>query len=75
MAVVIIFIFVFGMVRILLDITSRAIVIARVWGCSFWMFGALWDTGRFPSICVAYPMGSGKRRRGCKPDHNQMEER
>jgi hypothetical protein len=33
-----------GLVRMLLDILVRAIVIARVRGCRFWMFGALWDT-------------------------------
>jgi hypothetical protein len=33
-----------GMERMLLDILVRAIVIARVRGCGFWMFGALWDT-------------------------------
>jgi hypothetical protein len=36
--------FIMGMVRILLDIMVRAIVVARVLGCLFWMFGALWDT-------------------------------
>jgi hypothetical protein len=42
--IVILVMFIMGMVRMLLDILVRAIVIARVRGCGFWMFGALWDT-------------------------------
>jgi len=42
--IVILVMFIVGMVRMLLDILVRAIVIARVRGCGFWMFGALWDT-------------------------------
>jgi hypothetical protein len=39
--IVILIMFIVGMVRMLLDILVRAIVIARVRGCGFWMFGAL----------------------------------
>ncbi len=42
--IIILILSIVGMVRMLLDIIVRAITIARVCGCGFWMFGALWDT-------------------------------
>jgi hypothetical protein len=43
-AVMILVMFIVGMARMLIDILVRAIIIARVRGWGFWMFGALWDT-------------------------------
>ncbi len=42
--IVIVVMFIVGMARMLIDILVRAIIIARVRGWGFWMFGALWDT-------------------------------
>ncbi len=42
--IVILVMFIVGMARMLVDILVRAIIIARVRGWGFWMFGALWDT-------------------------------
>jgi hypothetical protein len=39
--IIILIMFIVGMVRMLLDIMVRAIVIAGVRGCAFWMFRAL----------------------------------
>jgi hypothetical protein len=39
--IIILIMFIVGMVRMLLDIMVRTIVISRVRGCGFWMFGAL----------------------------------
>jgi hypothetical protein len=42
--IIILVMFIVGMVRMLLEIMVRAMVIAHLHGCGFWMFGALWDT-------------------------------
>jgi hypothetical protein len=42
--IVILVMFIVGMARMLIDILVRAIIITRVRGWGFWMFGALWDT-------------------------------
>jgi hypothetical protein len=42
--IMILVMFIVGMARMLIDILVRAIIIARVRGWGFWMFGALWDT-------------------------------
>jgi hypothetical protein len=42
--IIILIMFMVGLMRMLLNIMVQAIVIARVCGCGFWMFGALWDT-------------------------------
>jgi hypothetical protein len=42
--IVILVMFIVGMARMLVDILVRAIILARVRGWGFWMFGALWDT-------------------------------
>jgi hypothetical protein len=36
--------YILGTARMLVDILVRAVIIARVLGWGFWMFGALWDT-------------------------------
>ena len=36
--------FLVGMVRMLLDIVVRAIAIAKVRGCGWWLMGAFWGT-------------------------------
>jgi hypothetical protein len=41
--IVILVMFIVGMARMLIYILVRAIIIARVRGWGFWMFGALWD--------------------------------
>jgi hypothetical protein len=41
---VILVMFIVWVARMLLDILVRAVIIAKVRGCGFWMFRALWDT-------------------------------
>ncbi len=36
--------FLVGILRMLLDIVIRAIVIARILGCGWWLMGAFWGT-------------------------------
>ncbi len=36
--------FLVGILRMLLDIVIRAIAIARVLGCGWWLMGAFWGT-------------------------------
>jgi hypothetical protein len=69
--IIILVMFILGMVR-MLDILVRAIVIVRVHGCRFWMFGALWDTAyqdTVSPICWAAEKG----REGAVQIENQME--
>jgi hypothetical protein len=42
--IAILILFLMGIIRMLLDIVIRAIAIARVRGCGFWLLGALWGT-------------------------------
>jgi hypothetical protein len=69
--IVILVMFILGMVRMLLDILVRAIVIARVRGCGFWMFGALWDT-TFQVAVSSIPWAVEKGREGAGRIQNQM---
>jgi hypothetical protein len=43
-AVVLLVLFLVGILRMLLDIVIRAIAIARVRGCGWWLMGAFWGT-------------------------------
>jgi hypothetical protein len=70
--IIILIMFIVGMVRMLLDIIVRAIIIAWMCGCGFWMFGALWDTAfqvAVSPICLAMEKG----REGAVRIKNQME--
>ena len=72
--IIILIMFIVGMVRMLLDIIVRAIIIAWMRGCGFWMFGALWDTAfqvAVSPICWAMEKG----REGAVRIKNQMEAR
>ena len=74
-AIIIIFImFIVGGVRMLVDILVRAIVIARVRGCGFWLFGALWDTA-FQIAVSPIRWAARKGREGAGRIKNQMEAR
>ena len=74
-AIIIIFImFIVGGVRMLVDILVRAIVIARVRGCGFWLFGALWDTA-FQVAVSPIRWAARKGREGAGRIKNQMEAR
>jgi hypothetical protein len=69
--IIILIMFVVGIVR-MLDIMVRAICIARMRGCWFWMFGALWDTAfqvAVSPICWAMEKG----REGASRIKNKME--
>jgi hypothetical protein len=43
-AVALLILFLVGVVRMLADIVIRAIAIARVRGCGWWLIGAFWGT-------------------------------
>ena len=43
-AVALLVLFLVGILRMLLDIVIRAIAIARVRGCGWWLMGAFWGT-------------------------------
>jgi hypothetical protein len=43
-AVALLILFMVGVVRMLADIVIRAIAIARVRGCGWWLIGAFWGT-------------------------------
>ncbi len=70
--IVILVMFIVGMVRMLLDILVRAIVIARVRRCRFWMFGALWNTAFQVAVSpIHWAVEKGKEGDG--RIKNQME--
>ena len=74
-AIIIIFVmFIVGGVRMLVDIFVRAIVIARVRGCGFWLFGALWDTA-FQIAVSPIRWAARRGREGAGRIKNQMEAR
>jgi hypothetical protein len=60
------------MVRMLLDIMVQAIVIVRVRGCGFCMFGALWDTA-FQVVVSPILWAVEKGREGTGRIKNQIE--
>jgi len=62
--IVILVMFIVGMARMLIDILVRAVIIARVRGWGFWMFGALWDTAF--QVAVSVPVGGGEGQRRCR---------
>ncbi len=70
--IVILIMFIVVMVRMLLGILVRAIVIARVRGCGFWMFGALWDTAFQVAVSLIH-WAMEKGREGAERIKNQME--
>jgi hypothetical protein len=69
--------FIVGMARMLIDILVRAIIIARVRGWGFWMFGALWDTA-FQVAVSPFLHSCGREEKGKEGAgriRNQMEAR
>jgi hypothetical protein len=70
--IVILIMFIVGMARMLLDILVRAVIIAKVRGCGFWMFGALWDTA-FQVAVFPIRWAVEKGREGAGRIKNQME--
>jgi hypothetical protein len=66
--------FIVGMARMLVDILVRAIIIARVRGWGFWMFGALWDTA-FQVAVSPFRWAIEKGKEGAGRIRNQMEAR
>jgi hypothetical protein len=58
----------------LVDILVRAIIIARVRGWGFWMFGALWDTA-FQVAVSPFRWAIEKGKEGAGRIRNQMEAR
>jgi hypothetical protein len=70
--IVILVMFIMGMARMLLDILVRAVIIARVRGCGFWMFGALWDTA-FQVAVSPFRWAVEKGKEGAGRIRNQME--
>ncbi len=66
--------FILGMARMLVDILVRAIIIARVRGWGFWMFGALWDTA-FQVAVSLFRWAIEKGKEGAGRIRNQMEAR
>ncbi len=75
MAVIVILVmFIVGMARMLIDILVRAIIIARVRGWGFWMFGALWDTA-FQVAVSPFRWAVEKGKEGAGRIRNQMEDR
>jgi hypothetical protein len=66
--------FIVGMARMLIDILVRAIIIARVRGWGFWMFGALWDTA-FQVAVSPFRRAVEKGKEGAGRIRNQMEAR
>ncbi len=72
--IVILVMFIVGMARMLIDILVRAIIIARVRGWGFWMFGALWDTA-FQVAVSPFQWEVEKGKEGAGGIRNQMEAR
>ncbi len=72
--IVILVMFIVGMARMLIDILVRAIIIARVRGWGFWMFGALWDTA-FQVAVSPFRWAVEKGKEGAGRIRNQMEAR
>jgi hypothetical protein len=72
--IVILVMFIVGMARMLIDILVRAIIIARVRGWGFWMFGALWDTA-FQVADSPFRWAVEKGKEGAGRIRNQMEAR
>jgi hypothetical protein len=72
--IVILVMFIVGMARMLVDILVRAIIIARVRGWGFWMFGALWDTA-FQVAVSPFRWAIEKGKEGAGRIRNQMEAR
>jgi hypothetical protein len=72
--IVILVMFILGMARMLVDILVRAIIIARVRGWGFWMFGALWDTA-FQVAVSPFRWAIEKGNEGAGQIRNQMEAR
>ncbi len=70
--IVILVMFILGMARMLIDILVRAIIIARVRGWGFWMFGALWDTA-FQVAASPFRWAIEKGKEGAGRIRNQME--
>ncbi len=67
-------VFIVGMARMLIDILVRAIIIARVRGWGFWMFGALWDTA-FQVAVSPFRWAVEKGKEGAGQIRNQTEAR
>jgi hypothetical protein len=63
-----------GDVHSVLDVLVRAIIIARVCGWGFWMFGALWDTA-FQVAVSPFRWAVEKGKEGAGQIRNQMEAR
>jgi hypothetical protein len=72
--IVILVMFVLGMARMLIDVLVRAIIIARVRGWGFWMFGALLDTA-FQVAVSPFLWAVEKGKEGAGRIRNQMEAR
>ena len=72
--IVILVMFILGMARMLVDILVRAIIISRVRGWGFWMFGALWDTA-FQVAVSPFRWAIEKGKEGAGRIRNQMEAR
>jgi hypothetical protein len=72
--IVILVMFIVGIARMLLDIFVRAIIIARVRGWGFWMFGALWDTA-FQVAVSPFRWAVEKGKEAAGRIRNQMEAR
>ncbi len=72
--IVILIMFKVGMARMLIDIMVRAIIIARVRGWGFWMFGTLWDTA-FQVAVSPFRWAVEKGKEGAGRIRNQMEAR
>jgi len=60
-AVALLILFLVGVVRMLADIIIRAIAIARVRGCGWWLIGAFWG------YTVSYSSGAGSVGNGERP--------
>ncbi len=72
--IVILVMFIVGMARMLVDILVRAIIIARVRGWGFWMFGALWDTAFQVAVSLfRWAVEKGKEGAGQIRNHAQEE--
>jgi hypothetical protein len=72
--IVILVMFIAGMARMLIDILVRAIIIARVRGWGFWMFGALWETA-FQVAVSPFRWAVEKGKEGAGRIRNQIEAR
>ena len=69
--IVILVMFIVGMARMLIDILVRAIIIAKVCGWGFWMFGGLWDTA-FQVAVSPFRWAVEKGKEGASRIRNQM---